>query len=288
MKKFIFALALLVCANSVSLVASDISDAKNNLKSAQKELSSVTSKRDKAQQKQNQLQADYEEAVAKVAANQDKPKSLAYKNAVKKSEELTGKAEQNAQLLASLNRQVDSLQNVVAGCETALSQAQQAEEAEREEASVEEPVVEPIIEQPVEREEKRDAIVLQEDNKTSDASADKDDTPAKPKTFWQKVWSVIKIIFWIIIGIIVLRILVKIGGRSSSHSGSSGKSASQRDKDEKKRWIAIYQRDIEKLKVQMERSKANYRRTGSSAERKMIDRYKIQIQELRHKISQLK
>ena len=124
MKKFLFAFLLLICTSNVSLVASDLSDAKRSLKSAQKELSSVTSKRDKAQKKQNELQADYDEALAKMTANQDKPKSLAYKDAVKKSESLPIKLEQNAQLLASLNLQVDSLQKVVNGCEYALSQVQ--------------------------------------------------------------------------------------------------------------------------------------------------------------------
>lgn len=48
MKKIIVALALFIYASSATLVASDISDAERNLKSAQKKLSSVTSKRDKA------------------------------------------------------------------------------------------------------------------------------------------------------------------------------------------------------------------------------------------------
>ena len=47
MKKFLFAFLLLICTSNVSLVASDLSDAKSSLKSAQKELSAISSKRDK-------------------------------------------------------------------------------------------------------------------------------------------------------------------------------------------------------------------------------------------------
>lgn len=279
MKKFLFALALLMCASIVSLVASDLSDAKRSLKSAQKELSSVISKRDKAQKKQNELQADYEEALAKMIANQDKPKSLAYKDAVKKSESLPAKLEQNAQLLASLNRQVDSLNNVVVGCESALNQVQEAESSEvveEVESNEEEPVVAAITDpalQPVEKEDPSDAIVLNDDNcgAENEASEEKSPSSSKPTTFWGKVWLVIKIIFWIFIGIIVLRILMKIGGRSggssssssrsssrsSSSSSSSGSSDKQRKIADKQAEIARCQEKIVRLQDSMRSRKRN-------------------------------
>lgn len=166
MKKFILMLALFICASSISLVASD---AKRNLKSAQKELSTVTIKRDKVQQQQNQLQADYEETLTKVKANQDKPKSLAYKDAVKKSETLPEKLEQNALLLASLNRQVDSLQNIVSGCEATLVQAQLEEAAEdRSQVNTD-----------VEKSAKEETIELPESLRPVDKSADKRDDKTK-------------------------------------------------------------------------------------------------------------
>lgn len=162
MKRIILALALFICASNVSLTASEVSDVQRELKSAQKELSSLTSKRDKAQRKQTDMQEEYAKALAKVEANQDKPKSLAYKDAVKKSESLSEKLEENAQLLTSLNRQVDSLQGVIRGYESALSQPQQEVAAEKKEEHVE-PVEEEAIQlpeslQPVERpvEQKKD------------------------------------------------------------------------------------------------------------------------------------
>lgn len=296
MKKIIVALALLICASSATLIASDVSDAKRSLKSAQKELSSVTTKRNKAQQKQEQLLADYEEAQAKVAANQDKPKSLAYKDAVKKSEALPAKIEENAKLLAALNRQVDSLQNVVSGCESALSQVQEAETSEdvaRVESKDETPVVSALEDpalQPVEKEDKDDAIVLSNESRSKESSPSEDEasSSSKPTTFWGKVWRVIKIIFWIIVGIIALVIFMKIGGRSSSHSGSSSKSAAQRDKEAKQRQIASYQRDIANLKVKIARCQDNYRRSKSKQELNIMNSYKIQIQEIKAKIASLK
>ena len=259
MKRIIIAFAIFICASSITLFASDLSEAKRNLKSAQKELSSVTSKRNKAQQKQEQLQADYEQTLAKVTANQEKPKSIAYKDAVKKSETLFARLEQNALLLTVLNRQVDSLQNLVSECESALSQVQKEDvETERKKPSTKEtavePVVTPAIEQPVEKEGKRDATVLSNNSKSKEASSseDKATSSSKPTTFLGKVWKVIKTIFWIIIGIIVLVFFVKIGGSgSSSHSSSSRSSSSSSTSsnsssrsDDKKRRIANLQAEI--------------------------------------------
>lgn len=139
MKKFLLTLALLICASSVTLVADNLSHAKRDLKAAQKELSAATTKRNKAQLKQTQLQTDYKDALAKVEANKEKPKSLAYKDAVKKSESLSGKLEQNAAILLSLNRQVDSLTNVVVVREAALSSAQQTDIEEKHEERNAEP-----------------------------------------------------------------------------------------------------------------------------------------------------
>ena len=254
MKKFLFAFLLLICTSNVSLVASDLSDAKSSFKSAQKELSAISYKRDKAQKKQNELQAEYDEALAKIAANQDKPKSLAYKNAVKKSEALPARIEENAKLLAAQNRQVDSLQSVVSGCESALSQIQEAEAAEEVaegKSEEEEPVVAEITDPvllPVEKEDRSDIIELKEDVNI-EATTGGEASSSKSTTCWGKVWRVIKIIFWIFVGIIVLVIFLKIGGRggssgsSSSRSSSSSASTSSRS-DEKKRRIADKRAEI--------------------------------------------
>lgn len=269
MKRIIVALALLVCASSMTLVASDLSDAKRSLKSAQKELSSVTSKRNKAQQKQEQLQADYEGALAKMVANQDKPKSLTYKEAVKKSESLSAKLEQNAQLLTSLNRQMDSLQNVVSNYESALRQVQEkaVEEIAEVESEEEIPIISVIEDpalKPVEKDECDEAVELKDNESGVASSAIEETTPSasKHKTFWQKVWSVIKIIFWIFVGIIVLRIFVKIGGkggssRSSSSRSSSSSSSSSSRSDDKKRRIAGKQEEIARQQQKIERLKSS-------------------------------
>lgn len=305
MKRIIVALALLVCASSVTLVASDLSDAKRSLKSAQKELSSVTSKRNKAQQKQEQLQADYEGALAKMVANQDKPKSLTYKEAVKKSESLSAKLEQNAQLLTSLNRQMDSLQNVVSNYESALRQVQEkaVEEIAEVESEEEMPIISVIEDpalKPVEKDE-CDVMIELKDNESGVASSSIEETTpsaSKPKTFWQKVWSVIKIIFWIFVGIIVLRIFVKIGGkggssRSSSSRSSSSSSSSSSRSDDKKRRIASLQAEIARYQEKIEREKEFmriHRRNGVSGSNNQsaINHCKEQIARLRGEIARIK
>lgn len=284
MKKFLFALALFISASSVSLVASDLSDAKRSLKSAQKELSSVTSKRDKAQKKQNELQADYDEALAKMTANQDKPKSLAYKDAVKKSESLPIKLEQNAQLLASLNRQVDSLQKVVNGCESALSQIQEAEAAEEVaegKSEEEEPVVAEITDPvllPVEKEDRSDIIELKEDVNT-EATTGGETSSSKPATFFGKVWRVIKIIFWIIVGLIALVIFMKIGNKGASYGSS---------KEGKQKQIAEKQKEIARLQQQIASARSWEHQRGSKQTKLDINRYKEQIARIRAEIARIK
>ena len=287
MKKIIIALALLICASSATLIASDVSDAKRSLKSAQKELSSVTSKRDKAQKKQEQLQADYEEALAKVTANQDKPKSLAYKDAVKKSEALPAKIEENAKLLAALNRQVDSLQNVVSGCESALGQAQEAEAAEgvvevesKEEAPVVAALEDPAL-RPVEKEDKDDAIVLSNESKgkVSSPSEEEASSSSKPTTFWGKVWRVIKIIFWIIVGLIALVIFMKIGNKGASYGSS---------KEGKQKQIAEKQKEIARLQQQIASARSWEHQRGSKQTKLDINRYKEQIARLKADIAWIK
>lgn len=295
MKRITLALALLMCAISVTLVASDVTEAHRNLQSAQKELQSTITKRDKAVQKQNKLQADYEEALSKIEENQDKQKSLAYKNAVKKRDDLNGKVEQNLQLIATLNRQLDSLQRVVSACESALLQTGEEEGIiERDEVgeAEEEPVVATITDPallPVEKGDYNDAIDPSNDKRGTASSATEDEVSAssEPTTFWEKVWKVLKIIFWIIVGIIALIILKAIGGKGSSRSSSS-RSAAQGDKDAKRRQIASYQADIEKLKAQIEREKGYAKQQGAKITQRNIASLKKQIADIKVKIAHLK
>lgn len=125
MKKFIFTLAFLASAISTTLYASDLKDAQRSLKSAQKELSALTSKLEKAEQTQVKLQADNEEAITKVEEHNDKPKSLPYKNAVKKVETTTEKMVTNQLLIDQLRGQIDSLNKVVSELDLTVNQYQE-------------------------------------------------------------------------------------------------------------------------------------------------------------------
>lgn len=293
MKRFLIALALLLCASGVTLVASELSDAKHSLKSAERELSFIISKRDRAQQKQDRLQAKYEDALAKMAANEDKPNSLAYKDAVKKSEEFPVKMEQNAQVLAALNRQVDSLQNVVSECESALAKLQQGDILEdRDEVVtedvVEEPIVETIIEQPVEKEDKRETIELSVDDKSMDTNSVEGDTSSasKPSTFWGKVWSVIKTIFFIIVGIAIFSYFVWSGRKGPASRYSNGHGGYS--KEYKHKLIAEKQAEIARLQQQIASARSSEHLRGSKKTKSDINMYKNEIARLRAEIASIK
>lgn len=128
MKNYIIIIALCISANVMPSMASDLTSAKRNLNAAQKELSQITTKRDKTLQKREQMQAEYTKALAKIDEKKDKPESLAYKDAVKKSEALNAKIEQFGLDILSYQHQIDSLTIVVAECESALQSAQQTKE----------------------------------------------------------------------------------------------------------------------------------------------------------------
>lgn len=171
MKNCIFLIALFICANSIDMMAVDLSNVKKELNSARKELSSVTAKRDKAQKKHEQLRSDSIEATIKISEHQDKPKSLAYKNAVKKSETTNEKLQENAIVLTALNTKVDSLTNVVAIYEETLNNAPEVEST----VSTSEQSV-------VDIQDEADAPVMSEDlqpvDHSSDAVACEEEAPA--------------------------------------------------------------------------------------------------------------
>ena len=204
MKKYIFLLVLLICTNTGGLMASDFASTK---KSAQKELSQVTVKRDKAQQKQSQLEADYAETLSQIEALKEKPKSLAYKNAVKKSESLNAIIEKNKAELDKYNQDIESLTKVIAECETEMQASHQAKENElsvkdEEHAAIERE--EEVVEEP--KEEPASPIVATKDdntvgkNEVSSPKTSEGDSSEEDNTM----------IFLIIFIIVILYIIYKI------------------------------------------------------------------------------
>ena len=121
----------------------------------------------------------------------------------------------------------------------------------------------------------------------ADNSNEIESSPIGFKALLLKIWKFIKILFWIIIGIIVLVLLLKIIG-STSTSSSSYSSNSQTDKDAKRRQIANLQRDIAYLQGDLQRARANYARDKSRTNRNYIASYKIQIAQKRAQIASIR
>ena len=121
----------------------------------------------------------------------------------------------------------------------------------------------------------------------ADNSDEIESSPIGFKALLLKIWKFIKILFWIIIGIIVLVLLLKIIG-STGTSSSSYSSSSQTDKDAKRRQIANLQRDIAYLQGDLQRARANYARDKSRTNRNYIASYKIQIAQKRAQIASIK
>lgn len=120
-----------------------------------------------------------------------------------------------------------------------------------------------------------------------DNSNEIESSPIGFKALLLKIWKFIKILFWIIIGIIVLVLLLKIIG-STGTSSSSYSSSSQTDKDAKRRQIANLQRDIAYLQGDLQRARANYARDKSRTNRNYIASYKIQIAQKRSQIASIR
>ena len=121
----------------------------------------------------------------------------------------------------------------------------------------------------------------------ADNSNEIESSPIGFKALLLKIWKFIKILFWIIIGIIVLVLLLKIIG-STGTSSSSYSSSSQTDKDAKRRQIANLQRDIAYLQGDLQRARANYARDKSRTNRNYIASYKIQIAQKRAQIASIR
>lgn len=126
MKKLlsVFALTFVVSAMANQVSASS-SDAERELKSVRKELAKTSEKRDKLVRTLSSLQQDYEEIAVKIEENKDKPKSLQYKNAVKKQESLKEKIAEKKISFEQLTISIDSLNNVIASLEASISDKEQ-------------------------------------------------------------------------------------------------------------------------------------------------------------------
>lgn len=127
MRKCLFILVVLCFTIGALPLKASKSDVERDLKKSQKELSVLISKQKKAKEKQNQLQNEYAENLIKIEEKEDKPKSISYKNALKKKENLAKKLENNSIILSQLDREIDSLYNLIQTCSLKLQKSEKEE-----------------------------------------------------------------------------------------------------------------------------------------------------------------
>lgn len=156
---------------------------------------------------------------------------------------------------------------------------------ETEEETRTEKVPDIIYEEPSEKDDLPEDV-SEEDSKGSNSSNDNNDSFFSK--LLSKIWKFIKICLWVIGGIILIVILKAMGGGKSTSRSTSSRSASDIYKDGQKRFIAGHESNISRLKVDLERAKAQYDRTKDKTDKKRIDRIKIQIAEEKRKIQDLK
>ena len=141
----------LLCVGMFAATNSDIVAAKRSVTESQRVIKELGSKKKHLEQKIEWAQKDLNKANEKMEKNSEKPESLPYKNAVKKSAELQGKIEGYQTTLSTLSHQMDSVYNVLQEQEQALLVAQQQQKSEANtKEDVSEEQVEEIVEEIVE------------------------------------------------------------------------------------------------------------------------------------------
>ena len=147
----------LLCVGLFAATNSNVLAAKRSVTESQRVIKELGSKKKHLEQKIEWAQKDLNKANEKMEKNSEKPESLPYKNAVKKSAELQGKIEGYQTTLSTLSYQMDSVYNVLQEQEQALlvAQQQQNSEANTEEDVSKEQVEEIVEEIKVEKTEEK-------------------------------------------------------------------------------------------------------------------------------------
>lgn len=122
----LFLLAIFSCAINAS--NTDVRSAERNFQNAQNEISQLASKKKATEAKLQKAEADLQEASKKMEETKDKPKSLSYKNAVKKAEASQQKIAELEFSLQSIEADIDSKSEELRNYQQIILSAQQAKE----------------------------------------------------------------------------------------------------------------------------------------------------------------
>lgn len=120
--KTIWTKIILVLMFSIYLTSMDVvaTNAKRDLQVARREYSKISNQKNKISKQTSIWQKEYDAAAKQMIENENKPKSLPYKNAAKKCETLSTKIEENKIKVRLLEKKMDSLNLVIANFEVIL------------------------------------------------------------------------------------------------------------------------------------------------------------------------
>ena len=125
--KILLLLLAFACCNIIAS-NTDLRSAERDFEKVQKEISQLASQKMATETKLQKAEADLEEATANMEETKDKPKSLPYKNAVKKAEKSQKKIEELRSSLLSIEEDIESKSAELLNCQQILLSAQQAQE----------------------------------------------------------------------------------------------------------------------------------------------------------------
>lgn len=128
--KIVLLFLLAFVSFTVNAYNTDLRSAERNFQNAQNEISQLASKKKATEAKLQKAEADLQEASKKMEETKDKPKSLPYKNAVKKAEASQQKIAELEFSLQSIEADIDSKSEELRNYQQIILSAQQAKEDE--------------------------------------------------------------------------------------------------------------------------------------------------------------
>lgn len=282
-----------------NVAADDALNAQSEINAAQKKISHLAIQKKGLITKVDKWKADSAEAASKVIALQDKQKSPAYKSASKKVADLGNKIQTVQNEIKQIDKSVDSLSAIIvtfqqASAKQTLNVQEEVSTSDGGRSNDNQPVVDDNLE--LNRGTHKEEIGSTSSNdlykSSSKEKTDEESLSSSSTSVFAKIWKFIKILFWIVVGIIALILGGKIvghgGGSSRSSSRSSSNSGTNDWKKNRMREIESLKADIVHLQSQITRCRANMNNVNRKTEQKMIDSLKRQIADKKDKIASIK
>lgn len=200
MKTKLLFLVLLVAGSIYASPQKEIAEVKKNLKAEKRNVTQLSNKRDNVITSYQIAAKEYVIAKAKQDSLSHKPNSLAYKNAVKKTEKYEKKKDELSSSIEVLKLQIDSINALITNYESILLELQNKQDVETEQHTLKRKVKQrnqesikkqmqqkkvDIEDVPIERDEQVNTII-QTSNSATDIKQDKTDISESNKDIESK------------------------------------------------------------------------------------------------------